>query len=78
MLYWVSSTPKMVIARFEFKPEHAASFIEGAAQGQNVIEVAFDSAVELVQTMREFEEYLIDCTAIVNGKVMALSSFGVH
>ncbi len=78
MLYWVKPKRKMVIARFEFKPEHAASFIQDADTGQNVIEVAFDSPHEMIATMREFEDYLVDCVAIVGGKVMALSSFGVH
>lgn len=78
MLYWVKPRHKMIIARFEFKPEHAADFIQDAENGQNVVEVAFDSPQEMINTMREFEEYLIDCVAIVGDKVMALSSFGVH
>jgi hypothetical protein len=68
----------MIVARFEFKPEYAADFIQDAETGQNVVEVAFDSPQEMIATMREFEDYLIDCIAIVGGKVMALSSFGVH
>lgn len=78
MLYWVKPRNKMVIARFEFKPEYAADFIQDAGNGQNVVEVTFDSPQEMIATMREFEDYLIDCIAIVGGKVMALSSFGVH
>jgi hypothetical protein len=78
MLYWVRPRRKMIVARFEFKPEYAADFIQDAETGQNVVEVAFDSPQEMIATMREFEDYLIDCIAIVGGKVMALSSFGVH
>ncbi len=65
----------MIVARFEFKPEHADSFIENGAAGQNVTEVMFESVESLIATMKEFETYLLDCTAIVNGKVLALSSF---
>lgn len=68
----------MIIARFEFKPEYAADFIKDAKNGQNVIEIAFESPQAMIETMREFEDYLVDCIAIVGGKVMALSSFGVH
>jgi hypothetical protein len=68
----------MVIARFEFKPEYAADFIQDAKKGQTVLEVSFESPHAMIETMKEFEDYLVDCTAIVGGKVMALSSFGVH
>lgn len=78
MLHWARFTPKMIIARFEFKPEYAADFIRDAKAGQCVIEVAFESPQAMIETMREFEDYLVDCVAIIGDKVMALSSFGVH
>jgi hypothetical protein len=68
----------MIVARFEFKPEYAASFIMNAEKGQNVTEVIFESVESLVSTMKEFEDYLVDCLAIVNGKVLSLSSFTVQ
>ena len=65
----------MIVARFEFKPEHADSFIENAAAGQTVTEVIFESVEGLIDATREFENCLLDCTAIVGDKVVALSSF---
>lgn len=65
----------MIVARFEFKPEHADSFIENGAAGQSVIELMFESVESLIEATKEFENYLLDCTAIVGGKVLALSSF---
>lgn len=65
----------MIVARFEFKPEHADSFIENAAAGQTVTEVMFESVQSLIDTTKEFENYLLDCTAIVGDKIVALSSF---
>lgn len=62
----------MILARFEFKPEHAHSFIQ--EEGQSVIEVVFESIYALIAATKEFENYLIDCTALVDGKVVSLSS----
>jgi hypothetical protein len=62
----------MIVARFEFKPEHAHQFIH--EEGQNVIEVMFESVYAMIAATQEFEDYLVDCTAIVDGKVLSLSS----
>lgn len=75
MLYWMSPRKQMIVARFEFKPEHAASFVADAHKGQNVVEVMFESVQSMIATMKEFEDYLVDCLAIVNGQVLSLSSF---
>lgn len=60
----------MIVARFEFKPEHAHSFIQD--EGQSVVEVMFESVYALIAATKEFEDYLIDCTALVDGKVVSL------
>jgi hypothetical protein len=70
MLYWNRPGRQMIVARFEFKPEHAHSFIQ--EEGQNVTEVMFESVYALIRATKEFEDYLTDCTAIVDGKVVSL------
>lgn len=65
----------MVLARIEFKPEHASKFIDSPNSTQNVIEMTFDSAEELIEVLREFESFIRDCTAVVNGKILQLSNF---
>ena len=64
----------MIIARFEFKPEHAASFIRGGGDGQNIIEVAFESVESLIETTKEFEEVLVDCTAVIGDKIISVAA----
>jgi hypothetical protein len=68
----------MIVARFEFKPEHASSFVIDGSPDRNVTEVMFESVESLIETMKEFEDYLVDCLAIVNGKVLSLSSFKIR
>lgn len=60
----------MLIARIEFKPGCASYFCEGAEQG--VVEMRFESVEALIQTLRELESDIQDCTAIINGKVVDL------
>jgi hypothetical protein len=68
----------MIVARFEFKPEHASRFVIKGSADRNVTEVMFESVESLIETMKEFEDYLVDCLAIVNGKVLSLSSFKIR
>ncbi len=68
----------MIVARFEFKPEHAACFMVGGNANRNVTEIMFESVESLIETVKEFEDYLVDCIAIVNGKVLSLSSFKIR
>jgi hypothetical protein len=65
----------MVLARIEFKPEHAAAFIEAPGSTQNIIEQTFESVEALIETLKEFEPFIKNCVAIVNGRVLALSEF---
>ena len=65
----------MVLARIEFKPEHAAGFIETPNSTQNIIEQTFESVEALIDVLREFEPFIKDCTALVNGRILQLSEF---
>lgn len=60
----------MLIARIEFKPGSASYFCEGANQG--VVELRFESVEALIATLREIEDDISDCSAIINGKVVNL------
>lgn len=75
MLYLVRDARPVILARFEFKPEEAHRFIESSDSSQNIIEQIFVSVDDLIETTRAFESYLLDCTALVNGKMLSLSSF---
>jgi hypothetical protein len=65
----------MITARITFKSSHAEHFIENAKLGQNVIELQFESVLALIATIKQFEDAILDCCAIVDGKVIALSAF---
>lgn len=60
----------MLIARIEFKPGSASYFCEGAHQG--VVEMRFESVEALISTLKEIEEDITDCSAIINGRVVNL------
>lgn len=65
----------MIIARIQFKPEYASRFIDSRDGKQSVIEMRFSEPEELIETMKEFEPYIQDCTTVINGKMLCLSSF---
>lgn len=67
----------MVVARIEFRPEHAHAFIEKASDGSQpvFIEMRFDSPEELIGVLKEFEFAIKDCLADVNGRIICLSGF---
>lgn len=75
MLYLVRDTRPVILARFEFKPEEAHRFIDSPDSNQNIIEQVFHDVDELIEVTKAFEKYLVDCTAMVNGKMLCLSSF---
>ena len=60
----------VVTARIEFKKGHGKDFCPGAEQ--DLIEIRFESVEALIDTLREFEPYVYNCTAQVNGKVIDL------
>jgi len=65
----------MVLARIEFKKQDATKFIDSSDGMQTVIEQTFESVDELIEVLREFEPFIKDCTAVVNGNMIQLSSF---
>lgn len=64
----------MIIARIEFKPGRGVDFCESC--GQDIVEMRFESAEALMDTLYEFEEAIYDCLAFVNGKMVHLRSPG--
>lgn len=65
----------MVLARIEFRPECAIKFVDSPSSQQNIIEQTFESVEELIEVIREFEPFIKDCLAIVDGKIIQLSAF---
>ncbi|MFZ9341988.1 MAG: hypothetical protein ACO24P_00105 [Candidatus Nanopelagicaceae bacterium] len=65
----------MVLARFEFRPECADQFAWKA--GQNIVEMIFDNVFDLVNTCKELEDAIVDCTAIIDGHVINLQALSV-
>jgi hypothetical protein len=65
----------MVLARFQFKPDHADQFCWRA--GQTVTEMTFDSVIELIEFCQEVEDALEDCTVFTGSDIITLKSF-VH
>jgi hypothetical protein len=63
----------MIRARIEFKHGFGKDFCPGAEQ--DVIEMCFESVEALISTVKEFEDYITDCTAQVKGKIIDLRSF---
>lgn len=60
----------MVTARIEFKPGCGKDFCPG--NDQDIVEVRFESVEALIDTLRDFEEFIYNCTAQVNGKIVDL------
>ena len=79
MIHWgtMHSTRPMVIARIEFRPEHAHAFVEKRPDGSQplFVEMRFDSPEELVDILKQFEFAIKDCLADVNGRIICLSGF---
>ena len=70
----------MVIARITFKEEMADYWIEQNPKSdkkRTVIELAYESPAALVAQLKEIEDAIVECIAIVNGKTLALSDFMV-
>ena len=69
-----------IIARFQFKPSRANEFIDtlrvdGKEIQPTVSELQVDQVEEVMDYVRQFDDALIDCNAIVNGQVINLSDF---
>lgn len=59
-----------IIARFTFKPDRAAEFLDGE---QLVTQLEIDSIDEVMDYAHQFGDALVDASAIVNGQVVSLS-----
>jgi hypothetical protein len=70
----------MVIARITFKEEDASYWVDQNPKSyriRTVIEVAFESPAALIEQLKQIEDAVVDCVAIVNGKILALTDFMV-
>ena len=67
-----STMPDTVIPRFTFIPDRASAFSDA---GRAVVELALGSIYEVQEFPAQFNDALIDVTAIVNGQVVSLSDF---
>ena len=63
----------MVLARFEFKPEAADQFAWKA--GQTVVEMTFDSCLDVIKFCQEVEDAIKGCTVFTGSEVIALEAF---
>jgi len=69
-----------IVARFNFKRSRASEFIEGIElDGKEfqptVTELQVEDIEEVMDYVRQFDDALLDCNAIINGKVVNLSDF---
>lgn len=60
-----------IIARFQFSPGRAAEF---CWPGTNFAEMRFDTVEEVIEICEEFQDAIVDVTAIVNNRVISLSA----
>jgi hypothetical protein len=68
----------MVIARITFKEEVADYWIQQNPKSdrvRTVVEIAFETPAALIEQLKEIEDAVVDCVAIVNGKILALTDF---
>lgn len=67
----------MIIARIEFKPDHAVHFTDSPEGGQTIVETIYSSPEEMIENIKDLEPYIKDCVAVINGKMLCLSSFKI-
>jgi hypothetical protein len=60
----------VVLARIEFKSGRGVYFCPGLKQ--DVIEMIFESPEALVETLRELEQDIFNCTAQIGGRILDL------
>ena len=63
-----TSTP--IVARFTFTPERAGEFLE---DDRLVTQQEYETVDEVMKDLHMFGDAVIDCSAIVNGRVVNLS-----
>jgi hypothetical protein len=64
---------EQIIARFTFKPDRAAEFLFD--EGQLVSELQVDTVDEVMEYVMQFDDALLDASAIINGQVISLTDF---
>jgi hypothetical protein len=73
--YWLNpetADQVAVVARYTFKPECAAEF---SAEGNQIVEIAFETIEEAKEFAFEFENSLIEVSVIFEGLVINLSDY---
>jgi hypothetical protein len=60
----------MITARIEFRPGCGEQFC--FTPTQDVVELKFDDINELIQVVKDFEPYIFNCIAHVDGKTVDL------
>lgn len=60
----------MVTARIEFKPGQGGYFCPG--DSQDIIEIKFESPEALIETLKDFEDSIYNCTARIGKKIIDL------
>ena len=60
----------VIIARFEFDADEAPHFLD---DGKSFTEMQFDTIEEIIEYCQEFEDAIVDCTALINGRVVSLA-----
>ena len=64
---------EQIIARFTFKPDRAEEFLFD--EGQLVSELQVDTIDEVMDYVLQFDDALVDASAIINGQVVSLTDF---
>ena len=59
-----------IVARFTFTSERASEFLD---DGRLVTQIDCDSVEEVMTYLDQFGDAIVDCSAIVDGKVVNLS-----
>lgn len=69
-----------IVARFNFRQSRASEFLDiveldGKEFQPTVTELQVEDIEEVMDYVRQFDDALLDCNAIINGKVVNLSDF---
>lgn len=69
-----------IVARFNFKQSRASEFLDvieldGKKFQPTVSELQVEDIEEVMDYVHQFDDALLDCNAIINGKVVNLSDF---
>jgi len=66
-------TEELISARFTFRPERAAEFLE--EPGRLITQMEFETVDEIMEVIQQFDDALVDVNAIINGQVINLADF---